>query len=300
MSNFWNFYIFALTAITFVGIAALIHFTRRMPGAVDPEETTGHVFDGIEEYNKPMPKWWLNMFWITIFFGVGYLVIFGLGNYRGTGFDGSGWSSMQRLADETAAHDEKFGTIYQRFASVPVEQLKDDEQARRIGQQLYLNNCAVCHGQTAQGYYGFPNLTDDDWLYGGSGEQIKTSLVQGRRGQMPAWRDTLGKNGVAAVAEYVLQLSSNAYDADQAANGAVIYAQMCSACHGADGKGNLLLGAPNLTDDIWLYDIPNQSLKLDIITSLNNGRAGNMPAWLDVLGEDKVHLLAGYVYSLTN
>lgn len=296
MSTFWSAYIFALTGITIVGLVALIYFTRRMPGSADPEETTGHSFDGIEEYNKPMPKWWLQMFWITIFFGIGYLAYYGLGNYEGIGK----WSSAGQLADETAAHDERFGEVFERFAKIPVEELKDNAQAVRMGQQIFENNCALCHGQTAQGYYGFPNLTDNDWLYGSSGDNIKTSIAAGRRGQMPAWKDTLGSNGVSAVAEYVLKISGNDYDSAQAANGEVIYGQMCAACHSADGTGNIALGAPNLTDNIWLYDIPDQDLKRDIVTTLNNGRAGNMPAWNDILGEEKVHLLAGYVYSLSH
>ena len=296
MSTFWTAYIFALTGITIIGLMALIFFTRRMPGASDPEETTGHNFDGIEEYNKPMPKWWLNMFWFTIFFGIAYIAWYGLALFPGI----SGWTSTGQLEAETAAHDAKYGEIFERYASLPVEELKDNKQALRMGQQLFLNNCAICHGQTAQGYYGFPNLADDDWLYGGTGADIKASLVNGRQGQMPAWKDTLGTNGVNAVAEYVLQISGNNHDADQATQGQVIYAQMCSACHGADGKGLTALGAPNLTDDIWLYDIPDQDLKRDIITTLNNGRAGNMPAWIDILGEEKVHLLSGYVYSLSN
>ncbi|EAR10288.1 cytochrome-c oxidase, cbb3-type subunit III [Reinekea blandensis] len=296
MSTFWSAYIFALTGITILGLVALIFLTRRMPGSSDPEETTGHSFDGIEEYNKPMPKWWLNMFWITIFFGIGYLAWYGIGNYKGLG----NWSSAGQLAAETAAHEERYGEIFERFAQIPVEELKDNPQAVRMGQQIFINNCALCHGQTAQGYYGFPNLTDDDWLYGGSGEQIKTSLIQGRRGQMPAWKDTLGSTGVAAVTEYVLELSGNEHNAELAANGEVIYSQMCSACHGPDGTGNIALGAPNLTDNIWLYDNPELDLKQDITLTLNNGRAGNMPAWEDILGSEKVHLLAGYVYSLSH
>lgn len=296
MNSFWNAYIFILTGITIVGLVALIHFTRKMPGATGPEETTGHSFDGIEEYNNPMPSWWLNMFWITIVFGLIYLAAFGLGNFNGF----LGWSSAGRLADETAAHEAIYGEVFERFAAVPVEELADNPQALRMGQQLYLNNCSLCHGQNAQGYYGFPNLADNDWLYGGSGDAIAQTLLNGRRGQMPAWGETLGTNGVSAVAEYVLQISNNEYDAEQAARGQVIYNQMCIACHAADGKGNQAIGAPNLTDNIWLYDVPNQDLRRDIITSLNNGRAGNMPAWKDILGEDKVHLIAGYVYSLSN
>jgi cytochrome c oxidase cbb3-type subunit 3 len=294
MSTFWNAYIFVLTGICMAGIIGLIYFTRRMPNSSKPGETTGHSFDGIEEYNNPMPKWWLNMFYITIIFGFGYILYYPVGNWEGLGK----WTSANQLEAETAAHDAKYGDIFRRFLETPVEELKDNDQAMRMGQQLFANNCSLCHGQNAQGYYGFPNLSDNDWLYGSSGDLIKQSIADGRRGQMPAWKDTLGEQGVSAVTEYVLKLSGNDFIADQANKGEVIFQQMCMACHGADGKGNQALGAPNLTDNIWLYDVPNQDLRRDIITTINSGRAGNMPAWKDILGEEKVHLLSGYIYSL--
>ena len=296
MTTFWNAYIFGLTGIMIVGLMALLYFTRRMPGAADPEETTGHSFDGIEELNNPMPKWWLNLFWLTIAFGLGYMLLYPVGNWNGL----LNWTSTNQLEAESTQHDAKYGEFFARYANVPVEDLQANDQALRMGQQLFMINCAICHGQNAQGYYGFPNLADDDWLYGGSGDNIQTTLIQGRRGQMPAWKDTLGSTGIAAVAEYVLELSGNEHDAAQAAQGQVIFAQMCSACHGQEGTGSTLIGAPNLTDNIWLYDLPDQDLRRDIVTTLVNGRAGNMPAWIDVLGEQKVHLIAGYVYSLSN
>ncbi len=296
MTSIWNAYIFTLTGITILGLVALIFFTRRMPSSGDPEETMGHTFDGIEEYNKPMPKWWLNMFWITIVFGICYLAYYGLGNYKGF----TGWSSTKQLIDETVAHDRKYGEIFERFASVPVEELKDNPQAIRMGQQVFLNNCSLCHGQTAQGYYGFPNLSDNDWLYGHTGDAIKASIANGRMGQMPAWEETLGSAGVAAVTQYVLQLSGNEHEESTAAQGKVLFGQMCSACHGADGTGMMALGAPNLTDNIWLYDNPELPLERDITITIAKGRAGNMPAWDPILGPEKVHLLAGYIYSLSN
>ncbi|MEJ2043893.1 MAG: cytochrome-c oxidase, cbb3-type subunit III [Reinekea sp.] len=296
MTNLWTAYIFTLTGITIVGLVALIFFTRNMPTSSDPEETTGHSFDGIQEYNKPMPKWWLNMFWITIVFGIGYLTYYGLANFQGI----SGWSSHKQLAEETARHDRKYGEIFQRFVNVPVAELKDHDQAIRMGQQVFQNNCALCHGQTAQGYYGFPNLADNDWLYGGSAEAIKTTITHGRRGQMPAWKDTLGAAGVNTVTEYVLKLSGNEHNKEEAAQGEIVFGQVCSACHGADGTGNTAVGAPNLTDNTWLYDNPERELRQDIITTVSNGRAGNMPAWEPILGKEKVHLLAGYIYSLSN
>lgn len=296
MSSFWNAYIFALTGIFLLGIIGLIYFTRRMPSDEKIGETTGHEFDGIEEYNNPMPKWWLNMFYLTIVFAIGYMIYYPVGNWEGIGK----WTSINQLEAETAEYNEKYGDIYLRFLDTPVEELQNNAQAKRIGQRLFVNNCSLCHGQNAQGYYGFPNLTDNDWLYGDSAEQIKHSINFGRMGQMPAWKDTLGTQGVSAVTEYVLKVSGNDYIESQANKGEVIYQQMCMACHGADAKGNVALGAPNLTNNIWLYDLPEQELRRDIMTTVMNGRAGNMPAWKDILGEEKVHLVSGYVYSLRN
>ncbi|MBU2863031.1 cytochrome-c oxidase, cbb3-type subunit III [Reinekea marina] len=296
MSSFWNAYIFVLTGIFLLGIIGLIYFTRRMPGDDKIGETTGHKFDDIEEYNNPMPKWWLNLFYITIVFAVGYMIYYPVGNWEGI----SKWTSANQLEAETAAYNEKYGDIYLRFLDTPVEELQNNAQAKRIGQRLFVNNCSLCHGQNAQGYYGFPNLTDNDWLYGSDADQIKHSINFGRMGQMPAWKDTLGTQGVSAVTEYVLSISGNEYIESQAKKGEVIYQQMCVACHGAQGQGNIALGAPNLTNNIWLYDLPEQELRRDIMTTVMNGRAGNMPAWKDILGEEKVHLVSGYVYSLRN
>jgi len=298
MSSFWNFYIFALTLTCLGGIVALIILTRRMPdpGGADAE-TTGHSFDGIEEYNNPMPKWWLNMFWLTIIFGLGYMIAMPVGNWPGV----LGWTSVGELTEDQIEHDRKYGEIYERLASIPIEDLPDNRQAMRIGQRLFEDNCALCHGQAGTGSYGFPNLTDDDWLYGGGGETIKTTLMDGRRGQMPAWGDALGDQGIRAVTEYVMDLSDQG-DVDQAlaSRGEALYNASCAACHGQDGTGNQALGAPNLTDDTWLYRIPGETLRQSVETTLENGRAGNMPAWESILGEERVHILSGYVYSLSN
>ena len=297
MSSFWNFYIFALTLACIGGIVALIVLTRRMPdpGGADAE-TTGHSFDGIEEFNNPMPKWWLNLFWLTILFGLGYMVAMPVGNWPGL----IGWTSVKELTQDQIEHDRKYGEIYERLASIPVEKLQDNQQAMRVGHRLFEDNCALCHGQAATGGYGFPNLSDEAWLYGGDGETIKTTIMNGRRGQMPAWGDALGDQGVRAVTEYVLEISGqDDVNAQLAAQGEVLFNASCVACHGQDGTGNTMLGAPNLTDNIWLYRIPGETLQQSIQTTLKNGRAGNMPAWKDILGEERVHILAGYVYSLS-
>lgn len=298
MSSFWSAYIFILTGISLVGLLVLITVTRRMkdPGG-EGAETTGHSFDGIEELNNPLPKWWLNLFWITIVFAVLYLVAYPVGNWDGL----LNWTSQNSLTESQIAHDRRYGEIYERLASMPVEELPGSPQAMRIGQRLYEDNCALCHGQAAQGGYGFPNLVDDDWLYGDSGETIKASLVNGRRGQMPAWGDALGAQGVRAVTEYVMELSSQEnVNASLASQGKALYNASCVACHQENGTGNQALGAPNLTDDIWLYQIPGETVRSSVQFTLNNGRAGNMPAWENILGAEKVHILAGYVYNLRN
>lgn len=297
MSSFWSFYIIGITALFLAGIVALIHFTRRMP---DPggegSETTGHQFDGIEEYNNPLPKWWLNLFWLTIIFTVGYLILFPVGNWQGL----LNWSSTGQLTNDQIAHDRQYGEIYERLASVPVEELPGQAQAMRVGARLFEDNCALCHGQAGTGSYGFPNLTDDDWLYGGDGETIKTSIMAGRNGQMPAWGDALGASGVRAVTEYVMQLSDqDNVNANLASQGEALYNASCVACHGQDGTGNQALGAPNLTDNIWLYHIPGETLRDSVAYTLENGRSGQMPDWAGVLGEERVHILAGYVYGLS-
>lgn len=298
MSSFWNLYVFALTLTCLGGIVALILATRRMPdpGGADAE-TTGHSFDGIEEYNNPMPKWWLNLFWITIVFGLAYMVAMPIGNWPGL----TGWTSVGELTRDQIAHERKYGEIYERLASIPVEDLQNNQQAMRVGQRLFEDNCALCHGQAGTGSYGFPNLTDDDWLYGGNGETIKTTIMNGRRGQMPAWGDALGDQGVRAVTEYVMQLSGQGeIDPALADRGESLFNASCVACHGQDGTGNQIMGAPNLTDDTWLYRIPGETLRQSVVTTLENGRAGNMPAWQGILGEERVHIVAGYVYSLSN
>jgi cytochrome c oxidase cbb3-type subunit 3 len=298
MSSFWSAYIFILTGISLVGLLVLITVTRRMkdPGG-EGAETTGHSFDGIEELNNPLPKWWLNLFWITIVFAVLYLVAYPVGNWDGL----LNWTSQNSLTESQIAHDRRYGEIYERLASMPVEELPGSAQAMRIGQRLYEDNCALCHGQAAQGGYGFPNLVDDDWLYGDSGETIKASLVNGRRGQMPAWGDALGAQGVRAVTEYVMELSSQEnVNASLASQGKALYNASCVACHQENGTGNQALGAPNLTDDIWLYQIPGETVRSSVQFTLNNGRAGNMPAWENILGAERVHILAGYVYNLRN
>jgi cytochrome c oxidase cbb3-type subunit 3 len=292
LTGFWSLWVWIISVGLILSFLYLLHFAKTIKGSDSPDRKMHHTFDGIEEYDNPMPKWWLWLFYGTIFWGLGYLAVYPMGNSMGI----SGITNLTRLEADQQAHQEKYGPIFEKYASVPVEELSNDEDAVKIGRRLFLNNCAVCHGQDARGGYGFPNLTDNDWLYGGSGDTIKTTIMSGRNGAMPAWGDSLGEEGVNDVAHYVLSLSGrDEVDAEAAARGKELYSN-CAACHGQDGKGNELFGAPNLTDNIWLYGGTLQRVK----HTIRNGRNGVMPAHEDLLGEQKVHILSAYIYSLSN
>ena len=295
MSTFWSLWIIVLTVINMVLIYWVLMANRKVAVSddEDPEnKTTGHVYDGIEEYDNPLPKWWFQMFLGTMIFAVIYLALYpGLGSFKGL----LGWTQVNQLEREQEKAAENFNEVFGKYTSMPIEELAREPGAIKIGVRLFGNNCAVCHGADAGGNFGFPDLTDDDWLYGGSPEQIMHSLVHGRAGQMPAWDAILGEEKVVAVSEYVLALSGQDHDAEQAAVGAEVYQQNCVACHAADGTGNQIVGAPNLTNNIWLYS----GTPAGIRQSVRSGRFGNMPAQSDKLREDKIYLLAAYVYSLS-
>lgn len=266
---------------------------KKQPGEVAETETLENVWDeDLREYNNPMPFWWLMLFYITIFFGLLYLALYpGLGNLAGV----LGWSQETQYNDEVRLAEEKYGPVFQQYAGVPVEELSKIPQAVELGRSLYDNNCAACHGSDARGVPGFPNLTDDDWLYGGDGAAIYQSILNGRTGMMPPMGAALDDPTAENLAAYVRSLSGLSHDADQAIAGKSTYATLCVACHGVDGKGNQLLGAPNLTDDVWLHGSSSQR----IIKNVREGVAGQMPAHSELLGEDKVRLLSAYVYSLS-
>merc|ERR1711916_357627 len=215
----------------------------------------------------------------------------GLGSFKGF----LGWTSVNQLEREQAKAQESYKESFGVFCKMSIEELAQDPKAYKMGTRLFANNCAVCHGADAGGNFGFPNLTDNDWLYGGTPEAIKASIANGRVAAMPAWKDILGEEKIAQVAQYVLSLSGNAEDQAAAEAGAPIYAQNCAACHGADGKGMHATGAPNLTDDIWLYGRDAAGIR----QTLRNGRAGVMPAQSDKIREDKIHILTAYVYGLS-
>lgn len=293
MSDFWSWYIIVIVMGNIIGCGLLLHFTGKMEGSGDPEETTGHVYDGIEELNLPLPRWWIMMFWLSIVFTLVYLFLYpGLGSYKGY----LGWTSEGQWQKEVDFAEKKYGPIYEAYGAKSVKELIKDPKALKIGQRLFGNNCAACHGSDAHGSRGFPNLADKDWLYGGSPEAIETSILHGRSGFMPPLGAALGgSEGVAQVAAYVGSLSGQKTDNAMATEGKVKFITMCTACHGADAKGNPFMGAPNLTDTVWLYggtqDVIQQTISL--------GRNGKMPAQKDLLGTEKVRLLAAYVYSLS-
>ncbi|MGI9335914.1 MAG: cytochrome-c oxidase, cbb3-type subunit III [Gammaproteobacteria bacterium] len=257
-------------------------------------ETMGHVWDDdLEELNNPLPGWWRNMFYITLVFSMLYLLL-----YPGLGINDMflGWTQIRQYEEEQAQAEAKYGPLFQKFAGTDVASLSAQPEALKVGRRLYTTYCTGCHGSDAGGARGFPNLRDDDWLYGGTPEAIETTILDGRQGMMPAWSAPLGgEEGVSQMVHYVLSLSGRDHDASAAAIAAPKYSTLCAACHGAGGKGNRALGAPDLTDDVWLYGASPGAINRSIAI----GRAGQMPAQKEFLGEAKVHLLAAYIYSLS-
>ena len=293
-SGFWEFYVGIITVVSILACAVLLHTmsTRRVPGGT--AQTTGHTWDeDLGEYNNPLPRLWIWLFYITIVFGLIYLVLYpGLGSYPGS----TKWTSRGQYEEEVKQASEQYGPLYDKYAAQDLKQVAADPEARAIGQKLFLNYCAQCHASDGGGSRGFPNLTDRDWLYGGEPETIQTTILNGRNGIMPAMGPVLGDEGTKDVAHYVLSLSGRTVDSIRAARGREKFATICAACHGPDGKGNQQIGAPNLTDQIWLHG----SSEASIIETIGKGRNSVMPAHKEFLGEAKVHILAAYVYSLSN
>jgi len=321
MSSFWNIWVWVLTLGSLVGCFLLLRWCLKNFAGVEEGESMGHTFDGIEELNNPLPKWWSTFFLLTIVWAFGYIALYGLGNWTGL----LGWKSSNQgilnIAEskaktleyldkdsgvlvqydrEVAAADAKFGPIFEAYAARSIEDLATDGEALKVGQRLFIQNCSQCHGSDAHGTTGFPNLADKDWLYGGSPEAIKETIMHGRIASgMMAWEGALGGDqGVKEVAAYVISLSGRSVDPELAKAGKAKFG-LCAACHGPEGQGSLALGlpmgAPNLTDNIWLYGGSQRAIE----ESIRNGRAGVMPPWKDILGEEKVHVISAYVYSLS-
>lgn len=354
MTFFWSSWITILSFMCWAFILGVLLMVLKYKPELDEDGTTGHAYDGITEYDKPLPKWWLVIFFGSIVWGVAYWVFFpavfpskwdGLATVE---VDGKTvpWSSHNELSSELEKNNKVFTDNFEknilakadasgatstlatladmqatmRHSDTPpadlqtqidgkvaelapyVEKLSENPNALKVGSRLFLQNCAVCHGSNAKGATGYPNLTDNDWLYGGAPENILTTLHNGRVGGMAAWRDQIGEDGVRAAAEYVLSISGNQqdYDLDQikVAQGKAIFNEPtnCVLCHGKDAKGMISTGAPNLTDKIWLYGGDRETLR----ETLRYGRAGVMPAWQSKLGNERIMLLAAYVYSLSD
>lgn len=295
MTSFWDIWVSVIILGTIFGSAWLLYVVRKSePYKSETDQSVGHEFDGIEELDNPMPKWWVVMFAVTCVWGLFYSFAYPtLGSYQGF----LGWSSTGQWEDEVAKAEEQYGHIFTGYAAIPVEELAKDAEAMKVGQRLFANNCAVCHGSAGRGSLGFPNLTDDDWLYGGSAEKVKETLLNGRNGQMPAkgLNPAMSKSDVEDLTHYLLSFSNRTDDKAAAERGAAMYQTACAACHGADAKGNQGVGAPDLTDNVWLYG----STPSKITQTILHGRAGVMPAQKEALGEEKVHLLAAYVLSLS-
>lgn len=351
MSFFWSSWITVFSLGCWLFIFGVLVYALRYRPKLEEDETTGHSYDGISEYDKPLPKWWLAVFFFTLFWGLGYFAFYtsiqpaqlkGLATVE---IDGKQvpWTSANELQSELQANQAKFAQNFnvilqnagaegaiaelekltelqnqKRVSSESnpelqqqideqiqtlapyVDKLADDPEVQLIGNRLFLQNCALCHGSNAKGSTGYPNLTDNDWLYGGEAQNILLTIHNGRVGGMAAWRDQIGEAGVRAAAEYVMSISGNMYgdtlDPTLVTQGEAIFNQNCTLCHGQDAKGLHAMGAPNLTDDVWLYGGDRQTIR----ETIRHGRAGVMPAWEARLGNERIMLLTAYVKSLSD
>jgi cytochrome c oxidase cbb3-type subunit 3 len=315
MSSFWSIWISVITLGSILGCFLLLRWCLSNKTGVEEGEDMHHEFDGIIELNNQLPRWWTILFYICIVWGLIYLALYpGLGSYKGLWNWQSSNQGIKSLAESRAAvlanktngvinqydrevqfANELFAPIFDGYYKQPITELAKDSEALKIGQRLFSQNCSQCHGSDARGQRGFPNLTDDDWLYGGSPEQITTTLINGRQGMMPAQLDSMGEKGIEELVAYVLSLSNRPDLQQTMVDAGQAKFAICAACHGQDGKGNQMLGAPNLTDQIWLYGGTDKALT----ETLRYGRNGVMPAFKTTLGEKKIHLVSAYVYSLS-
>ena len=297
MSDFrsggWSIFIAIATILGLVACLALLVIASRRRD-MSPDNSTGHVWDvDLKEMNNPLPRWWVWLFVITVVFSAVYLFLYpGLGSHPGS----LKWSSANQYQAEMDRARAAMAPIYAKYTAMPVEALAKDSQAMTIGERLFANNCAGCHGADARGSKGFPNLTDADWLWGGSPEKIKETIAQGRNGNMPPMAAAVGSaEDVRNVANYVLSLSGSPHNAVAAQLGKPKFTA-CAACHGPDGKGNAMLGAPNLADKIWLHGW-GEDLIVGIVTG---GKSNVMPAQSRLLSPEQIHVLTAYVWGLSN
>lgn len=349
MSFFWGSWITIFSLGCWLFIAGVLFWSITHKPKLEEDGTTGHEYDGIREYDKPLPKWWLVVFIGTLFWGLAYFVFFpsvqpnawkGITTVE-VGGETLPWTSANELNSQLESNNAIFvgnfeailqnagigeatavlaklndlqaqmkknnnpavdlqAQIDEQIAALApfVDKLAADPEAQKMGNSLFQQNCALCHGSNARGSVGYPDLTDNDWLYGGDAKNILTTVHGGRVGGMAAWQKQIGESGVRAASEYVMQISGNIHndtlDKTLVAQGEAIFKQNCTLCHGQDAKGLIEMGAPNLTDDIWLYGSDRETIR----TTVRHGRAGVMPAWGVRLGNERVMLLAAYVRSL--
>lgn len=293
-SDFWHYYVAGLTLVSILACLVLLWISGTTKAATHADNTTGHVWDGdLQEMNNPLPKWWVYLFIITVVFSLAYGVLYPMyGKYAGV----LGWTSEGQHTVEVEKMQEAIAPIYARFNDMKPEELVADAQAMAIGERLFVNNCAQCHGSDARGARSFPNLTDGDWLWGGDAQAIKTTISEGRTGVMPPMGAAVGgAEDIRNLSHYVLSLSNSPHDAIRAALGKDKFGA-CAACHGMDGKGNTALGAPNLTDGIWLHGWGEDA----VVRAINNGFTNQMPAQSALLNEAQIHVLTGYVLGLSH
>lgn len=293
-SDFWSLYVAGITLASILACLLLLWFSGKAKAMTDSDNTTGHIWDGdLREMNNPLPRWWVWMFVITVVFGLVYLALYpGLGKAQGS----LGWSAIGQHRAEMDKGAKDVQPIYEKFKSMSPQDVARDPQAMAIGDRLFMNNCAQCHGSDARGSKGFPNLTDGDWLHGGTTDAIAQTLTQGRNGVMPPMGAAVGSpEDVKNVAHYVLSLSGSPHDAARASQGLSKFAA-CAACHGADAKGNPAIGAPNLTDDVWLHGFGEGA----IVAMINNGKVNEMPAQASKLTPEQIQVLTAYVWGLSN
>ena len=295
-SNYWSIFVAVVSVLGIVYCALLLWFSSQVKVQVhNPDDlTTGHVWDEtLQEMNNPLPRWWLWLFILTMVFAVFYYIAYpGLGSFGGQ----LGWTSQNEYDQEIAQANKALEPIYAAFDAQAAEQLAGDPKAMAVGERLFMNNCSQCHGSDARGSKGFPNLTDKDWLHGGSPDKIKETITKGRVGQMPPMAVAVGTpDDVRNVAHYVLSMSGSPHDSVRAALGQTKFGA-CAACHGADGKGNQALGSANLTDKIWLHGWGEEA----IVSMVNAGKINQMPAQEGRLTPSQIHVLTAYVWGFSN
>ncbi|MFU8877572.1 MAG: cytochrome-c oxidase, cbb3-type subunit III [Wenzhouxiangellaceae bacterium] len=296
MSAFWHWYIVILTVGTLIATVWFLIWTTRLrvPSTKeeDGSETTGHVWDeDLRELNNPLPRWWMGLFWVTVVFSVVYLILYpGLGRYEGL----LGWSQEKQYEQEMQAARAAFDERFARFSEMSLTELAADSQAVEMGRNLFAHNCSTCHGSDARGAPGYPNLTDDHWIWGGAPDQIEQSVLQGRQAAMPGLGGALDEQQITRTATYVQQLAGRAVDETMAAAGRQHYQQLCIACHGPEGKGNPVLGAPDLTAGVYIYGGDFETIR----ETIRNGRRGVMPGQAELIGETRARLTAAWVLSL--